>query len=478
MKNVLYHEILHQKHFEEMTRIPHGSGNEKAYSDYLAGWAAARGLSYVQDEIGNVIIYKAASAGYEDHAPVLLQAHMDMVCNAVPESTHDFTKDPLELYVEEDWLKTRGTTLGADDGVGIAYMLALLEDDTLCHPPLECVFTVQEEVGCNGAAALKKEYFQARRMIAMDDVGGGTSYVTTAGCHLMRFSRPVSMEPSAGPVYELDIRGLLGGHSGVDIEKERGNAVELAVRTLYGLLEEGGLQLIWADLGAATNVIADSGKIAFTTELDPEQVKDHVAAMEARFRKELEFSDAGLVMTLTCGESLGQAVCIEDTREILQFFRLLKTGMQHMSMRFEGLTMASANMGTLKLKDGQMTADYSTRSALTSYLESLAEEQTLLCRLFHMKRQVLARVAAFDYIENSPIRKELEQAFTEVTGRALQPIFVHGAIEAAYFKELYPEMDIVTIGPLVVDEHMPTERLSLKSFDEIWEVLKNLLARL
>lgn len=176
--DVLDWSIPYMKHFEEMTRIPHGSCNEKTYSDYLVRWAKEHGLRCVQDELYNVVIYKSASAGYEAHPPVILQAHIDMVCTKTEDSSHDFQKDPLELYIEDGFLKARNTTLGGDDGVGVAYMLAILESDALAHPPLECTFTVQEETGCIGAAGLKKEYFQARRMIGLDDVGGGTSYVT------------------------------------------------------------------------------------------------------------------------------------------------------------------------------------------------------------------------------------------------------------------------------------------------------------
>ena len=164
---VLDWSVPYLKYFEKMTRIPHGSFHEKRYSDYLVGFAKDHNLKYVQDELYNVIIYKPGSAGYEEHAPVILQGHMDMVCVKTPESTHDFEKDPLKLYIEDGFLKAKDTTLGGDDGVGVAYMLAVLGSDTIAHPPLECVFTVQEECGCGGAAALKKEYFEARRMICL-----------------------------------------------------------------------------------------------------------------------------------------------------------------------------------------------------------------------------------------------------------------------------------------------------------------------
>lgn len=474
---VLDQTIPYYRHFEHMTTIPHGSFHEQAYSDYLVHWAGQHGLRYIQDEMNNVVIYKPATPGYEDHAPVMLQAHMDMVCVKTPESSHDFTKDPLELYLEDGFLKARNTTLGGDDGVGVAYMLSVLEADDLAHPPLECVFTVQEEVGCYGAAALKKEYFQSRRMIGLDDVGGGTTYVTTAGCQLVRFSRSITWEAASSPAYQLTIRGLASGHSAVEIDKERGSALKLAAKTLFALSKQGDVRLADADIGVASNVIPANGWVVFTADLPVETVTAVVEECKGIFFRELEFSDAGLEMELTsCAAD--KVFSAQDSRDVIQFLRFLPDGFRHKSMRFEGLTVASSNTGTLKIVDGKIVSECHTRGALTSYLDSMEEEQEFVCSAFHIDREVIGIVAPFDYIENSAIRNALSVAFHEVTGRELQPVFVHGGIEAGYFKLLYPEMDIVTIGPLVLDEHMVSERINLQSFDEIWQVLVRLLASL
>lgn len=474
---VLDWEIPYHKHFEEMCHIPHGSFNEKRYSNYLVEFAKKHNLKYIQDEMYNVIIYKPASAGYEAHEPVILQAHMDMVCAKTPESRHDFTKDSLELYVEDGFLKARNTTLGADDGVGVAYMLSVLESENLKHPALECVFTVQEESGCNGAAVLKKEYFSARRMIGLDDVGGGTSYVTTAGSQIVRFGRKLIWEETTNPVYELEVKGLLSGHSGVDINKERGNAIKLAIRFLYELQKMGGIWIAEAVFGVAENVIPASGKLKFATDIPFGQMMETFEKCYMKYFKELEFSDANLEMSLLPAYA-DRVVSAQDSREIIQFFYYLPNGMQHQSMRFEDLPVASCNIGTLFINQDGMIADECQRGALPSYIEDMEEIHKMLCNLYHMEREITGVVAPFDYIENSPIRNKLAKVFCEMTGRELIPVFIHGGIEAGYFKQLYPEMDIVTIGPLVLDEHMVTERLDLKSFDEIWEVLVKMLEEL
>ncbi len=475
--HVLNWDIPYQKHFEEMTRIPHGSLNEKAYSDYLVTWAQRHDLRCIQDECCNVMIYKPATAGYEDHAPVILQGHMDMVCAKVPGSGHDFEKDPLQLYLEDGFLKARGTTLGADDGVGVAYMLAILESSEIKHPPLECVFTVQEEVGCAGAAGLKPEYFRARRMIGLDDVGGGTTYVTTAGSQIVNFTRSITWEAPVFPAYVLSVKGLQGGHSGVDIDKERGNAVKLMFRTLFALMKQGHLQIADVDIGAADNVIPSYGTVCFVSDIPEQRLRQLVRALHSKYWRELEFSDPGFEMVLHNGAA-DRVFSLRDSVEVTEFFHFLPNGMRHRSRRFENLVVASSNIGVVQICGDSLLAKNCHRGALISYIEDMEEQQQMLCRQYHMVREVVGFVAPFDYIENSPIRAKLSAVFEQATGRQLQPVYAHGGIEAGYFKRLYPDMDIVTIGPRVLDEHMVTERLDMASFAQIWQVLVRLLADL
>lgn len=226
-------------YFNEICKIPHGSGQEKQLSDWLVAFARAHALPVIQDELWNVIIYKPASPGYETHPGVILQAHMDMVCEKTEGCSHDFLKDPLELYVEEDLLRAKGTTLGADDGMGCAYMLAVLADSSLSHPYLECCFTTQEEVGLVGAQALKPEYFKARRMINLDGAGEYKTYMSMGGGEQITLKRPINWEVNRMPAYGLEISGLLGGHSGGMIDRERANAGKLAARILSCFLQNG-----------------------------------------------------------------------------------------------------------------------------------------------------------------------------------------------------------------------------------------------
>ena len=477
MDSVLNPNVPYYKYLEEMTRIPHGSFHEQPYSDYLVAWAKEHGLHHLQDEMGNVVIYKPASAGHEDRPAVLLQAHIDMVCACDPGQDHDFRKDPLELYVEDGWLRAKGTTLGADDGVGVAYMLSILDDDTLPHPPLECVFTVQEEVGCSGAANLKAEYFTAKRMIGLDDVGGGTSYVTTACSQIIEFSRQVTWEKGQQKGYRLSVSGLKSGHSGVDIDKERGNAIKIAGKVLFALLKQGDVRLCDADMGSADNVIPSHGTVIFTSALSREQVSATVDQYREIFLQQLQWSDPDLKLELSeC--TVDQVMSAQDSADLIGFVRFLPNGYFHHSMRFEGLTTVSSNLGTWKVEGDSVRFRCCARSSMESFIDMMEEEQEMVCEAYHIQRRETARVAGFDYIENSPIRAAVDQALFTTTGRHIQELFVHGGIEAGYLTRLIPGLDVVTIGPLVLDEHTTSERLSLQSFDEIWKTLIRALSEL
>jgi dipeptidase D len=477
MKNVLDHSVPYLKYFEEMTRIPHGSRHESEYSKYLAAFAEKRGLKYRTDSIGNVVIYKDASAGCAEHAPVILQAHTDMVCAKTPESSHDFARDPLDIYVEDGFLRARGTTLGGDDGVGVAYMLSILDDDSLPHPPLECAFTVQEEVGLLGAAALRRDDFSAHRMIGLDDVGGGTTYVSAAGGRIVEFSKTAALESSPFPAYRLDVGGLRGGHSGADIDKGRASAIRLLFRTLFRLSEHAPLYLSSAEGGSAGNAIPMSASAVFSTPLAEDSLLSVTRECLADFRREFEAADDGVTLAVRpC--SAGAVMSEKDSRGVVSFFRFLPDGFRRRSASISGLTTASSNLGVLRAGGGEVFAECMTRAALPSYIAEMEREQRFFSGLFGFGMNTVCVVPPFDYEGDSALRRLLGDIFRAETGRELVPIAVHGGIEAGYFRAMRPDMDIVTIGPLVLDEHMPTERLSLESFGEIYRVVLALLKAL
>ena len=321
MGYILDQNFLPEKYFEAICQIPHGSYHEKPLSDYLVRFAEQHGLRCRQYENWNVIIYKPGSEGYEEHPPLMLQAHIDMVCEKEDGVTHDFEKDPLSIYVENGELRARGTTLGADDGVGVAYMLSLLEDDRIPHPPLECVFTVQEEVGLIGSRDLVFEDITAKRMIGLDDMGGDTCYVTSCGSQHVSASRDYIMAEPAGKAYRVEVSGLTGGHSGVCISREKGNAIKLTARVLRMLSRHSALRICRIDGGGKDNAIPVRCSTLFTSDLSFSNLLLLIQQMEEAFRAELEFSDPGVTLELS-EDHVTETMTEMHSNELIQFLYL------------------------------------------------------------------------------------------------------------------------------------------------------------
>lgn len=475
--NVLNWSIPYLRYFEEMTRIPHGSFNEKQYSDYLVDFAQRHNLRCKQYDIGNVIIYKEASAGYESHPPVILQAHIDMVCEKSFGSTHDFERDPLELYIENGCIRARGTTLGADDGVGVAYMLAILEDNQLAHPALECIFTVQEEVGSMGAAALDPKDISSRKMIGLDDGGGTTTYTTSAGGLHIELERPLTYRETKKTGYILTVEGLSGGHSGPCISEEKGNAIKIAARILYYLLTRMDFQLVSIDGGAKGNVIPSECTAVFASDFPGSEIKGYVKKIAEEIKKELEYSDPALNIGVDACE-VSQALDKVESVEIVEFLYVLPNGFRHKSMKIEGLTVASENLGVIRTGEGYIHSTSHLRGALESYIDDLASEYKLMAERFHFEFNEHSRYPAWDYMDNSPMRKLLMQIYSDTVGQELEPVAVHGGLECGFIKGKIPDMDIVTIGPTTLNMHTVEESLNLKSCEDIYEVVVKMLANL
>lgn len=468
--NTLDHTKAHQRFFEEMTTIPHGSYEERAYSDYLVQFAKEHGLPYVQDKMNNVIIYKKGSHGYEDHETVILQAHMDMVCEKNEDVEFDFAQDALKLNIQDGWLMAEGTTLGADDGSGVAYMLAVLDDNTLPHPPLECVFTVQEEVGLFGALGLEAHHIHGKRLINLDDGGETCTCTTSAGGVNVIAKRNVSMIDNQKDAYTLSVTGLFGGHSGGEIDKERGNANKLLARMLYTINQKGAVSLSSIKGGMKDNAIPREAFATFVTEASEVEVKAIVSAITKDIKKELEFSDAGVQINLTTTRA-DQVMSKEDSLAYLSLMRVLPDGMRHHSMSIEGLTTASMNAAVVSFADQELMINCSVRGALESYIDDIAEEIELLSSTFRFTTHREARYPAWSYDAVSFMRETLQKVFTEIYNKDLDLIAVHGGLECGVFKAMDEDMDIVTMGPIMEDIHTPKERMDLASFDRAYDLL-------
>ena len=457
-------------YFNEIAKIPHGSRNEKALSDYIVQFAKDHNLPYKQDEVYNVIIEKEASEGYEDAAPLILQAHIDMVPEKNRDSDHDFLKDPLDLYVEDGLLKARGTTLGADDGTGVVYMLAILEDDSLAHPKLECIFTTMEEIGLLGANALKPEDVHADRMISLDGGPEGCTLLSSAGGATVYARRKLNYEPNDKPAYRVAVKGLSGGHSGGEIHKEKGNANKLVARLVKeAQLAGADVQLVSYNGGLKDNAIPREADIVFVSSTPKEELQASLEKTAKEIATELEFSDPGFKMEL---EEVSCDSCLtkEDSQAILDFAFLMPDGFKHRSMVIEGLTVTSLNLGVVTTDENQIEFSSLLRSALDSGTENLIREIEVLASIMGFDVEVTAKYPGWNYSETSAMRDIYGKVMKDF-GRELVVEAAHGGCECGVFKGLNPNIDIISFGPITRYIHTPDEELDLASFDRSYEIL-------
>lgn len=471
--------LPHRRFFYEIAQHPHGSGNEKPLSDYLVAFAKSRGLAYQQDELLNVIIRKPASPGYEN-APVLgLQAHMDMVCEKNKGTEHNFETDPIKFVVSDDGiLRADGTTLGADDCAGVAYMLSILDDDSLEHPELECIFTTQEETGMFGAMALKSEDVKAHRMISLDGGGENNTLLTSAGGCRLRCTKPLEKTANDKPCYAVRVRGLTGGHSGGEIHREKGNANKLLIRILKEARLAGfDFRLCELNGGLKDNAIPRECDAVIAYDGEEAALSSRVKASEQGIWQELEFSDAGFKVEFERVSQAGMACTPQCTDELIDMLFLYPNGFIARSMAIEGLTMTSLNLGIVNMGGDVLEVIVSVRSMLRSAIDHLADQITAISGLFGAQVSRSADYPGWKYSEHSDMREIMGEAVRELYHEELNVTAAHGGTECGVFSQLHEDMDIISIGPVTRYIHTPDEELDLASFDRTYTLLTNVVKR-
>lgn len=467
------------RYFEEICAIPHGSGNTKAISDYCARFAEVRGLEYHQDSLNNIIIIKPATAGYEAAPAVILQGHLDMVCEKTADCLLDMEKDGLTIETDGQWIWANGTTLGGDDGIAVAMALAALDDGNLEHPRLEVVFTVDEEVGMEGAVGLDTSCLQGRIMLNVDSEAEGILTVSCAGgvrasCHV-----PVERENTAGVCCEIVISGLIGGHSGVEIHKGRANSNMLMGRLLYGLSREMALRVVKLHGGQADNAIAPRTEAVV---LVPEEEMTRAEALTASyakvFRQEFAAADPNLAVAFSAGKAESvPALTLSATARVTSALMLLPNGVQTMSQDIAGLVQTSLNLGVLRLDEHEMTATFAVRS-------SVATEKAMICNRIDCLSSLLGGCVTYagdypgwEYLRESKLRELVADVYEKQTGKKPVIEAIHAGLECGVFAGKLPGLDCVSLGPDMESIHTPKERLSVPSTARTWELLCEVLRR-
>ncbi|GHU74335.1 aminoacyl-histidine dipeptidase [Clostridia bacterium] len=481
MPRVLDQSVPCFRFFEDLCEIPHGSGKEKALSDFLVAFAKKKKLWVNQDALGNVFVKKPASAGYEAAAPLLLQSHIDMVCEKNEDVDHDFLVDPLHLYIEDGWLKARGTTLGADDGCGVATMLAILDDDKLAHPALECVFTVEEETGMQGAAALDYSLLTARRMIGLDAAGETTTVASSAGGLRVRAHKKLARETYSGVGISLFVFGLQGGHSGIFINKERGNSIKIAGRVLYRVKREGiPFRLVDIHGGSKDNAIPRECTVVLACAgSDLARILAIVDVVREEVTRELAVSDDGFALTVTTQSTQEwQVIPGKQTSEMIDLLALLPNGVAAMSMSIPDLVQTSDNVGVISIEGAELVVLISLRSEIESRIEELCDRIVRLCQIFNTEYEIGSRYPGMEFQAASPFREHFASVMQELWGQELRVRTGHVGGEGGYFARHLPGIQIVTIGPFIQDVHCPDETMNVASFHKVYDFLVQFLARL
>ena len=460
-------------YFEEICKIPHGSGNTRQISDYLVQFAKNHDLKYIQDEMNNVVIYKPGTAGYENAPTVIVQGHMDMVCEKRPDVDHDFTKDGLNLSVEGDYVSANGTTLGGDDGIAVAYGLALLESDTIAHPPLEVFITVDEEIGLLGAVGFDCSVLKGRRFINLDSEAEGSLWISCAGGLSGISHIPVTRLEAKGEKLTVKISGLMGGHSGAEIDKNRANANSLLGKFLHGLDAKAGYELISVQGGQKDNAITRESIAELLT------VKEYAASMQTAWREEYTGTDEGITVTVTEEGEQDAKVLHPTSKEKVVFFLVnVPYGVQKMSGTIKGLVETSTNIGILKTSENEVLGSSSIRSSVETARDALSDKIEYLTEFLGGEYERQGVYPAWEYRKDSPLRDKMVEVYEEMYGQKPNVVAIHAGLECGLFYKKMEGLDCVSLGPDMKDIHTSEEVLSISSTERVWKYLVKVLGAL
>ena len=475
--------------FKEISRIPRPSYQEKAISDYLMQFARERGLEARQDPLYNVIMIKEATPGYEEVPPVILQGHMDMVCEKTADCEKNMETEGLDLVLDGDFLSAEGTTLGADDGIAVAIALALLDDDSLRHPRIEFVCTVSEEVGMDGAAGVDLSMLKGRMLLNLDSEDEGHFLAGCAGGGTVRFSRKYETESLSavpgGPGENPDglfgavltIDGLTGGHSGQEIHRGRASAHRLLAHALQSITEAVGLRLGAIRGGTKDNAIPRSAEAVLAASgVDFAGMKSMIGELEDEFRLIYRETDPELRLRIEPGDLSGHAFMREDdTRALIHFLLALPDGVQRMSQSMPGMTETSLNLGTLRLEDGELYGESLLRSQVNDALHMLEQQVFCVAEGCGVVPELRSEYPAWEYVKESPLRERLCRIYRELTGKEPVVEVIHAGVECGLLAEKLPGLDAVSMGPDIYDIHTPEERMSVSSVKRTYELVRRFL---
>ena len=465
--------------FEQISSIPRGTKYEAGIRQWLIDWASARNLKSRTDAVGNLVIYVPASAGYEKHPTLILQGHLDMVWQKTTDSNHDFTRDPICLVHDGDWLKADRTTLGADNGIAIAFMMALAEDETIAHPPLELLLTVEEEFGLTGADNLDPTLLSGKTLINLDSEDEGALTVGCAGGGSINMTLSVTWESLSSDevIFELKVGGLQGGHSGGDINKHRANANKLIARVLDFIQKEVPIRLVTLKGGTARNAIPRDAEALFVCPKEKSTVcRERFAVITQAIYSEHEHTEQGLSITLLeKDERPASAINQAETEKGIRLLMSLPYGVSAMSAEIPGFVETSNNIGIVELKEDGLLVVSNHRSSVLSRLEEITFRVESIALLAGTKNEHTKMTRPWQPNMDSPLLKKCVQTYESIFGAKPIVELTHGGLECQIISDRCGGLDTISLGPTVQNAHSPDERLYVPSIPKVWSLLAELL---
>jgi len=471
LQNIEPKEVFHW--FYELNQIPRCSGNEKGVSDFLVSFAKERSLEVHQDEAYNVIIRKSGTEGYEESDSVIIQGHIDMVCIKGKGSNHDFSKDPIEMIVAGDILRANNTTLGGDNGIAVAYGLAIFDSNDLKHPPLELLITTSEETGMDGAMALTNEYLVGKILLNLDSEEEGVFLVSCAGGANMITTFEIEREKISGHGLEIKISGLKGGHSGMEIVKQRANAIKLLARILQECNIKSKIRLSKIEGGIKHNAIPSDARAVILVE-DKETVEKMIINLAEDLKEEYQSEDSGLNIDIK-DVKLDHVYSRELSNNLIDYIMVVPDGVQYMSKDIDGLVQTSLNNAIIEEKDDFIEITTSVRSASTSSLKEILNVLSIIGRRTNGKTEEKSAYPAWQFDKDSKIREKAVRVYEELFGKKAEVSAIHAGLECGLLKEILPDTDMISFGPNLYDVHTEKEHLSISSVKTVWEFLVKLL---
>ena len=465
------------KYFEEICAMPHGSGNTKIISDYLVKFAQEQGLEYIQDELNDVIIFVPGTCGMEDHAPVIIQGHMDMVCEKDADCPIDMDTEGLDIAHDGEYVYAKGTTLGGDDGVAVAFAMALAADKSIAHPPLELVITVDEETGMFGAAGIDLSMLKGRMLLNIDSEDEGIFTVSCAGGARSTIHLPLQRKAVYGPAIRLVVDGLQGGHSGVEIHKNRANASKVMGELLRRIQEKMPLCLVSFAGGSKDNAIPRSCEAnAVALGMDLECINAIAAELQAEIRA--NYAEPEAVIEAFNADALGgNGLSAEDTAKVIALICEVPNAIQAWSQKIPGLVQTSLNLGVAKMGE-ELSLTFSVRSSVNQEKQDLLTQLRTIAENYGGSYSQMGEYPAWEYKEASVLRDTMVQVFTKMYDKAPEVVAIHAGLECGLLGEKLPGLDAVSIGPEMHDIHTSRERLGIASTKRTWEFVLEVLKAL